>query len=596
MGEENLNQIAYVDGGDLSNPRQSIYAHIEDGLLKNPDRPAVIFMHQTVRDFRELLGVAEDSPDCDQDPKPSSDFLTITYAQLHQSALDLVSGLIANGLAPGSTVLCAIPNIAEHALLVWACALLRLTITAADPGVLEDTSKLTRFLELVKPQAAVVYDIDVARAIDSASANLQATPLTLRLIVNKSADDIGSGWKTFRTVLQDGSSSRMNSQDESRLIEEARRDDPDRIYAVLFTSGTTSGQPKGCPMRVGSVTHILESQSWLINADNCGRVLQQASNAHSIALRHMLQTWRAGGAVVVPTGRSFAVEDTIDAIRHHGATFIVLSPTMMHALEPVLADAADTNAVNTIHLGGDAVTKEALVKCATMFPRARVFINHGMSEGGGFYTWPFIDRDVSEIPYLGGICPVGAVARGARLRVWDSDRSSTAPYRHPGELHVSTDSLIRGYLGGVDGSSFYRDDERALWMNTGDVGMMTEDGLVYILGRSKDAIKRAGIAIMPAALESSIAHFTGAQACVVAVPNPKQGHDPFVVLSSLQDFTQDQISDHVLQTFGGGYALGGLVSLDQIGLTAFPVNGSHKIMKSEVQRAVIEFVESGTRL
>ena len=41
--------------------------------------------------------------------------------------------------------------------------------------------------------------------------------------------------------------------------------------------------------------------------------------------------------------------------------------------------------------------------------------------------------------------------------------------------------------------------------------MVNEDNLVSILGRRKDMIKRGDFGIMPAALESSIAAFTGSQ-------------------------------------------------------------------------------------
>jgi len=80
----------------------------------------------------------------------------------------------------------------------------------------------------------------------------------------------------------------------------------------------------------------------------------------------------------------------------------------------------------------------------------------------------------------------------------------------PGELHVCCDSIIWHYLGGASESSFY-EDKKGRWFNTGDIAMMDNEGLVFILGRSKDMIKRAGVAIMPAAIESCIERYTDAQ-------------------------------------------------------------------------------------
>lgn len=317
--------------------------------------------------------------------------------------------------------------------------------------------------------------------------------------------------------------------------------------------------------------------------------------------------------------KSFAIEDTVRAIVQHGVDFIVLSPAMVHELaHDLAAHPGKLDSVRTIQVGGDAITKEVLVKCAALFPRARVCINHGMTEGGGFFRWPLFETPIPQIPFFGEICPIGTVAAGTRLRIWDADRGRPTRRGEPAELHVSCESVIRRYLGGVSDSSFYQ-DEKGRWFNTGDVGMINDEGLVFILGRSKDVIKRAGVVIMPAALESCIEKHTGAQVsvvfplptslllsfvlcsdkspamltmytvyqtCVVAVPHPLLGHEPFAVLSTFNDKNENDIKDHVCRMFGPEYALAGLSSLKQIGLQEFPVNATHKIVKFEVQMAV----------
>ncbi|KAI8623046.1 acetyl-CoA synthetase-like protein [Xylariaceae sp. FL1651] len=599
MDQGKLSPLAYIDGGDLPNTRQSIFAHIEDGLLKNPHGKAIICMHQKM-DY--LTGMV-DFDDAASPPQSSpSSCLTLSYTQLHQAASKLGAGLLARKVCPGSTLLCLIPNTIEYPLLVWVCALLRLTIAAVDPAVLEDEDQFSAYLKLVKPDVVVLSGTHNAQIADSAIAKQPELWECLRVQTHDVEDAAFPGWTSFRSLVKMGAllppvlpdrtedmEGQQNYQDEDV--------DANLICSILFTSGTSTGKPKGCPLRVGSMTHILESQSWLINPDNCARVLQQAHNARAIAYYHTLQTWRVGGTLVMSTGQSFLVEHTIDAILNHGASFIVLSPAMVHALASEMPShpgllTGETSSVRDIQVGGDAVTKEVLVKCAGLFPRARVLINHGMSEGGGFFKWPFFDRSVIDIPYLGEICPVGVVAPGARARVWDAENEVTCPSGQPGELHISADSLIRGYLGEVLTSSFYRDNNGALWMNTGDIGMVTEGGLVYILGRSKDAIRCGGKVIMPATLESCIENFTGAHTCVVAVPRPALGCEPFAVLSTLNGFTEDQIRDHVVEMLGDAYSLGGVVSLAQIGLAAYPISATHKILKLEVQKSVMQLVQA----
>ncbi|KAI1324428.1 acetyl-CoA synthetase-like protein [Xylariaceae sp. FL0255] len=611
--------LAYIDGGELPNTRQTIFAHIQDGLCKNPHGPAVICMHQK-KDY--AIGMVDFDPpppaSLSSPPSPphsscsdeantataeeasSSSCLTLTYLQLHQTALKLCAGLRGKGIRPGMTLMCLIPNTIEYPLLVWACSLLRITLAAVDLTVLDDESRLTTYLGIVRPDVLILHDNDkeATQTADRAIARQPGLWQCLRAQIHEPSEIVTPGWTSFRALIETGAQFPLLLL---RLEEDAMaksKEEANRICSILFTSGTTSSsQPKACPLRAKSMTHILESQSWLINAHNCARVLQQAHNARAIAYYHTLQTWRAGGTVLMTTGPSFAVEHAVKAILKFGATFVVFSPAMVHALAGC--------SVKDIQVGGDAVTKEILLKCAALFPRGsgdgdsvRVLVNHGMSEGGGFFNWPFFGVSVAEIPYLNAICPVGTVARGTRVRICDTPSSSSSLYGQPGEMHISSDSLIRNYLGmkgkgeAKNIGTLYNDDAGALWMNTGDVGMVTEDGLVYILGRSKDAIKCNGMSIMPAALESCVERFTGAQSCVVAVPSRTKGNEPFAVVSTLDGFAEDGVQAHVVETLGEAYALRGVASLAQLGLAAYPVSATHKVLKLEVQQLVMQFMKA----
>lgn len=174
----------------------------------------------------------------------------------------------------------------------------------------------------------------------------------------------------------------------------------------------------------------------------------------------------------------------------------------------------DISCVKRIQIGGDAVTKQCLVKCASLFPKAQVCVNHGMTEGPGVFTWPFLDTPVEFIPFVGGqICPVGVVAAGATIRLSSTTKQGVAVKRGElGELHILCPSIIRGYTEGRSGEQFY-EDGKGRWFNTGDMAMMDRQGLMFILGRKKDMIRRGGVTIAPAVIESCVAAFTQCQVC-----------------------------------------------------------------------------------
>ena len=79
---------------------------------------------------------------------------------------------------------------------------------------------------------------------------------------------------------------------------------------------------------------------------------------------------------------------------------------------------------------------------------------------------------------------------------------------------------------------------------------------------------------------------------LVSVPHHVLGAEPFVVLGSYNGKTKAQISAHVRAVFGRDYSLGGLASLKQLALVEFPLNPTHKVIKSDVQAAVTRHLES----
>lgn len=85
------------------------------------------------------------------------------------------------------------------------------------------------------------------------------------------------------------------------------------------------------------------------------------------------------------------------------------------------------------------------------------------------------------------------------------------------------------------------------------------------------------------------------QSIVVPVPHHVLGAEPFVVLSAYGDKTAAQIKDYVRSVFGRDYSLGGVTSLKQLGVADFPLNPTRKVIKSEVQTAVMKHLKMMSR-
>lgn len=90
-------------------------------------------------------------------------------------------------------------------------------------------------------------------------------------------------------------------------------------------------------------------------------------------------------------------------------------------------------------------------------------------------------------------------------RVVDDDRREVPP-RNVGVIEVRGDSVTPGYLT-VDGPVPARDDQG--WLSTGDVGYLTEDGLVVVCGRVKDVIIMGGRNLYPTDIERAACSVRG---------------------------------------------------------------------------------------
>ena len=116
---------------------------------------------------------------------------------------------------------------------------------------------------------------------------------------------------------------------------------------------------------------------------------------------------------------------------------------------------------------------------------------------------------------------VGPALPGVGVRVHDDD-GRPLPAGEIGHIEVRGPNVFKGYwqMPEKTASEFTADG----WFKTGDVGKVGEDGVVTIVGRSKDLIITGGYNVYPAEIEGFINDMPGvAESAVVGVPHPDFG-------------------------------------------------------------------------
>jgi long-chain acyl-CoA synthetase len=137
---------------------------------------------------------------------------------------------------------------------------------------------------------------------------------------------------------------------------------------------------------------------------------------------------------------------------------------------------------------------------------------------------------------------VGVPVPGSDVKIVN-DEGEELPAGQAGEVIASGPTIMKGYLNRPEETREALSDG---WLRTGDIGIMDEDGFLWIVDRKKDMILVSGFNVYPNEVEDVIAGLNGVvEVGVVGVPNDKTGEavKAFVV-SSDPALTAEQVMDH----------------------------------------------------
>ncbi len=178
--------------------------------------------------------------------------------------------------------------------------------------------------------------------------------------------------------------------------------------------------------------------------------------------------------------------------------------------------------LRTLFVGGDAVPAELLRDAAEVFPRARIHVLYGPTEGTVLAS--------SHAVPAGSVRPLlGRPLASMRLSVRD-DAGAPAPVGVAGELWIGGRGVSRGYLHRPElTAEKYVPSARGRWYRTGDRARWLGDGTLEFLGRVDQQVKVRGFRIEPGEVESVLAAQPGARRAVVVARGDGAGSEKRLV-------------------------------------------------------------------
>ncbi|GLI81661.1 hypothetical protein PoHVEF18_010047 [Penicillium ochrochloron] len=538
-----------------------------------------------------------------------------SYSRLLDEVEVLAGVLREEGVRKGDVVVIYMPMI--PAALIAALAITRLgAIHAAVFGGFAAQS-LAQRIEAARP-----------RAIMTASCGIEGSkgPIDYRPLVEGAVR--ASSFKPEKVIVWQRDQLRWNNPDKlggqrnwQRLVKSARmrgvRAGP---VPVKSTDGTT-GLPKGVLREAGGHAVGLDlSIRMLFNINGPGDVMFCASDigwvvGHSYILYAPLLV---GATTVLFEGKPVGTPDAATfwrIVEKHKVNTLFTAPTAMRAIHKddpgdklfeEVGSRGGLKSLRALFLAGERsepsivhAYQELLTKYAA--PDARVIDNWWSSESGSPITGLALNTSPSAAPLAIRPGSAGLPMPGFDVRIVDDDGNEVSP-------GTMGNIVLAAPLAPTAFTSLFEDDERfyrgylkrfkGKWIDTGDAGLIDEDGYVHIMSRSDDIINVAAHRFSTGSIEQAIlSHPNISEAVVVGIPDSLKGHLPFAFVhlrtdpssegggmpATLPETLFKEINALVREQIGAIASLGGIIQ----GKGMIPKTRSGKTLR-RVLRALVE--------
>ena len=472
---------------------------------------------------------------------------TITYAELLGEVARLAGALAARGVTKGDQIIIYMPMVPEAAVAMLACARigavhsvvfggfaaheLAVRIDDATPKAIIAASCGLEPGRVVKYKPLIDQAIDQARHKPDFCVVLQRPQETASLVAGRDFE-----WEAFQEGVEPADCVPVGG------------DDP--LY-ILYTSGTT-GQPKGV---IRSNAGHMVALIWTMNnhygvqpgdvywaASDVGWVVGHSYIIYAPLLFGCTSILFEGKPVGTPDAGTFW-----RVIEEHKVKVLFTAPTAFRAIKRVdptgeFIRKYDLSSLQTLFLAGERADPTT-IEWAEAQLGVPVIDHWWQTETGwviagnpmgiehmpvkhGSPTVPMPGYDIQILDDGGHPVPVGTLgAIAIKLPL----PPGTLP-----TLWQANDRFHKSYLNAFPG-----------YYETGDAGMLDEDGYVYIMARTDDVINVAGHRLSTGAMEEVLAgHPDVAECAVIGIADPLKGQVPlgFVCLNGGCNRPHDEIT------------------------------------------------------
>ncbi|MBI4249470.1 MAG: long-chain fatty acid--CoA ligase [Elusimicrobia bacterium] len=313
---------------------------------------------------------------------------------------------------------------------------------------------------------------------------------------------------------------------------------PEDVATILYTSGTT-GQPKGVMLTHQNLVSNVRASVSCLNLSRRDVFLCILPMFHTFAWTACVLTPIYLGAPILVVASITPAAVWLKQMLRHGAT---LFPAMPQIFAVLSKEAKGFKRLFLKYLCFRkvrfAISGSAPLAVHTL-EEFEAKLGVPIQEGYGLTeTSPAVSINPAVKRKIGS---VGTSMPGVSVKIFDEDDKELAAGAE-GEICVKGPNVMKGY---------YKDEEatraafnKSGWFKTGDIGIIDEEGYIFIRDRKKDMIIVKGLKVFPAQLEAVLSgHPDIDEAAVIGVPDSTGSEKikAFVVLKKGSQMDKAQI-------------------------------------------------------
>ncbi len=307
--------------------------------------------------------------------------------------------------------------------------------------------------------------------------------------------------------------------------------------AVILQSGGTTGVPKGIVLSNGNFNAAtMQAQRALPDLCKEDVILGIMPIFHGFGLEVSINDAFAVGAKVVLIPQ-FNAKHFDKLIKQNRPSVLVGVPTLFEAMtsNEGMQD-ADLSRLKYVIAGGDSFNKKRVqyINAFLHDHGAKTYFTQGFGMTEAVAAVSF-DRKTDSHEGTVGIPWPGTYVTICALGTTDE-----VPYGTEGEICICSPVVMLGYYNNEKETlgALRRHADGNIWLHSGDIGVMDEDGFITYRQRIKRMIITSGYNVYPARVEEVLErHPAVREVCVVGVPHPYKVEvgKAFVVLESGAD-------------------------------------------------------------